>query len=370
MKNRIVSIGLLTCVFFCRASVMRAQSQAKALTPEAPILPMEIKFRHVPQYFEQSLKDDPRCARIEALVDEGRCDIVLLDKTMNRVAFYSTLNRKVESLAAVGADAYTTPIDFASYSTDNAHPLFLIHFHDRFGQEVTWQFVPGEMVRHASPEVISRTENSGVTVLYAPNRAAGVVGTTLTIAGRKYVPEPSQSSDAPATFYAIDMTVGQILPGTDLWSVESSPADLIETAKWNLGSDRGRQRILSVKQLSETEAVIDQIDLNDPDGPQVDLNVVRVNETYELQSASFQSHGNTLWIFFGPALPLPAYQVDDTRIVTFTVAENEQATIVSGDLQVQRVADAEHLLWRFDTPNLARGASFETGVNLILTASR
>jgi hypothetical protein len=90
---------------------------------------------------------------------------------------------------------------------------------------------------------------------------------------------------------------------------------------------------------------IEQFDLNDPDAPQVILNVVRVNDTYELRSLSFESHFNTLWILLGPLLPLPAHEADDKRIVTFTVAENEQANIASGALEVQRAVDAEHVLW-------------------------
>ena len=64
-------------------------------------------------------------------------------------------------------------------------------------------------------------------------------------------------------------------------------------------------------------------------------------------------------------LPLPAREIDDKTIVTFTIAENEQANVASGELEVQRAVSAEHLLWRFNTPNLAKNASFETGVNLI-----
>jgi hypothetical protein len=368
MKNRIVSAGLLMCAFFVQVSIMRAQAApATPLSPEAPVLPMDIKFRHAPQYFEQSFRDDSRYARIEALVDKGRCDVILLDKTMNREAYYSTLNRKVDALAANGADAYTTAIDFAASSTADSHPRFQIHFHDQFGQEVTWQFVVGEMVSHASPEVITRTDTSGITLLYAAHRAAGVAGTTLTIAGRKYSPESTQSNDALPAFYATDMTIAQILPGTDLWNVESSPTDIYQTAMWHLSGDGGRQRILAVKQLSDTEAAVDQIDPNDPDAPQVVLDIVRVNDAYGLGSLSCASHGNTLWIFFGPALPLPAHQIDDKTTVTFTIAENEQATVASGELEIQRAADMEHLLWRFDTPNLAKGTSLETGVNLIPT---
>jgi hypothetical protein len=365
MKNRIGLIGLLTYIFFAHAGPLRAQAPANSLTAEAPVLPMEITFRYVPQYFEQSLVDDPRYARITALVEDGRCDVILLDKTTNREVFYSNVNRKVEALTAKGADAYTTTIDFSAASTIDSYPLFLVHFHDQFGQEVNWQFVVGEIVPHASPEVIPRTGSSGITLLYAPHRAAGTAGTTLTIAGKTYQPDSTHSDDARPTFYATDMMVGQILPGTDVWKVQSGPADGGQQPKWNLSGDGGRQRTLEFKQLSDTEAAIEQIDPNDPGSSQVVLNLERVNNTYGLRSLSLQRHENTLWIFFGPALPLPAHNTDDKTTVTFAVAENEDANVASGELEVQRAGDAEHLVWRFDTPNLAKSTTFETGVNLI-----
>src|SRR5215469_8941255 len=363
MKNRIVSISFAGCLFFCHATVMRAQVPATALTPEAPVLPMDIKFRHVPQYLAQSLTGDPRYARIEALVDEERCDIILLDKTTNREILYSNLNRQVDALVADGIDAHATPVDFAASSTDDSHPLFRFRFYDQFGQNVTWQFVAGDMIPHASPRVIFYT-HSGVTLLYAPRRAAAAAGTILTIAGREYRPETTRSNDALAAFYATDMTISAILPSMDIWNVESGPDDIVQAAKWTLSGRGGQRRILAVKQLSVAEAAIDQIDPINPDAPQVVLNVVRANGTYGLSSVSLETHGNRLWIFFGPALPLPARQIDKTT-VTFTVAENEQANIASGELEVHGTNDAEHLSWRFDTPRSASGSTFETAVNLI-----
>ena len=366
IKNLIASISLAIFVFFCHASAMRAQVPATALTPEAPVLPMDIKFRHVPHYFAQAFSGDPRYARIEALVDQERCDIILLDKTTNREVLYSNLKRRVDALAADGVDAYSTPVDFAAASTDDSHPLFLFHFHDQFGQDITWRFVTGEMVPHASPEVIFYT-HSGVTLLYAPRRAPAAAGTILTIAGREYRPESTQSHDSFTGFYATDMTISAILPSADLWNIESSPGDIVQPAKWTLTGSGGQRRILVVKQLSEGEAAIDQIDPNNPDVPHLVLNVVRANGSYGVSSVLLETHGNRLWIFFGPVLPLPARQIDKT-IVTFTVAENEQANVASGELEVQRTIDAEHLLWRFDTPNAAKGTTLITGVNLILDA--
>src|SRR5215470_16182264 len=134
MKNRIVSISFAGCLFFCHATVMRAQVPATALTPEAPVLPMDIKFRHVPQYFEQSLTGDPRYARIEALVDEERCDIILLDKTTNREVLYSNSNRRVGALVADGIDANAPPIIFAASQTDASHQLFRFNFYIHSGK--------------------------------------------------------------------------------------------------------------------------------------------------------------------------------------------------------------------------------------------
>jgi hypothetical protein len=368
MKNRILSMGLLGYLLFSYASVMRAQPPSKSWLTEAPVLPMDIKFRYLPQYFEQSFTDDPRYARIVALIDHGRCDVILLDKTTNREAFYSAWDRKVEALPTNGADAYTTPIDFTASSTIDSYPLFLIRFRDRFGQQIIWQFVVGEMLPHASPEVISRTDSSSITLMYAPRRAAAVFGTTLTITTRTYRPESTTSVDALRAFYATDITVGQIFPGTDLWRVQSSPANIGPT-EWNLSGDGGRQRILTLKQLSDTEAEVDQSDLDDPDAPQIMLKIEPANDTHGLRVLSFKTHGSTLWIFFGPALPLPAHRINDKTTVTFTVAENEQATVASGEIEVRRADDAEHLLWRFDTPSLATSATLETGVNLILNGS-
>jgi hypothetical protein len=327
---------------------------------------MNVEFRYVPQYLEESISDDSLYARIEALLDENGCDVILLEKSINRAAFYSISKRRVDAQAANGRDAYITPIGFTAFSAKDSSPAFVIHFKDRFGNEILWKFAVGEIVPHASPKVIIRTDNSGIGFLYAPRRAPSADGTTLKITDREYLPESTQSDDALAAFYATDMTLGQILPGTDLWAVERTPADIVQTAEWNVSDDGGRLRTLAVKELSATEVSIEQFDLNDPDAPQVTLNVVRVNDTYELRSLSFESHFNTLWIFFGPLLPLPAHEVDDKRIVTFTVAENEQANIASGALEVQRAVDAEHVLWHFETP--ARGITLETDVNLIPNA--
>jgi len=363
LQRAIISAVLFVSIPLWTASV----SAAHSLQP--PILPLNVYFRWVPQYLEQSVTDDPRYARIEALLDTDGCHVILLDKTTDREAFYSNSKRRVEALAANGGDALVTPIDCEASSPADASPTFLIHFQDRFRNDVSWKFVAGQIISHAEPEVVSRTDNSGIIFLYAPRRASSADGTKLTIADRQYTPKATPSNPASTAFYAPDMTFGQIMPGMDLWTIERSPGDIVQTARWNLAGTGGRLRTLAVKELSPTEASIEQVDANDSDAPHVVLNLVRVNDAYQLRSLSFESHFNTLWIFFGPELPLPEHQTDDERVVTFTVAENEQANIASGKLEIRSAFDAEHVVWHFDTPSFARGIMLETGVNLIPGAS-
>src|SRR5258708_16388661 len=161
------------------------------------------------------------------------------------------------------------------------------------------------------------------------------------------------------------MTSGLMLLGTALWRVESGPVSLAEAAQWDLRGEGGRRSMLVIKQLRDTGALIDQIERYDPDAPEVTLTLVRSGDSYSLRLMSATAHGNTLWIFFGPALPLPEHQTADKTVVTFTVAVNEDASIASGRLVVRRVFDTEHLEWQFESPDLAKGEVFETGVSLI-----
>jgi hypothetical protein len=61
LRSGIASVGLLMYVFFWNASRPTSSVARSAL------LPMNVEFRYVPQYLEESISDDPLYARIEAL---------------------------------------------------------------------------------------------------------------------------------------------------------------------------------------------------------------------------------------------------------------------------------------------------------------
>jgi hypothetical protein len=70
-------------IFFWNAGILRAD------TPEAPLLPMNVEFRYVPQYLDEAIPDDPRYARIQALCSTKMAAMsFFLDKTTDREVLF------------------------------------------------------------------------------------------------------------------------------------------------------------------------------------------------------------------------------------------------------------------------------------------
>jgi hypothetical protein len=195
--------------------------------------------------------------------------VVLLNKTTNTRIFYFTLSSKVDALKTDEADAYVTPIDLSSFTFGDLSPHFRIRLHDRIGQVIEWQFVPSQMVRHASPEVLSRADNSGVSFFYAPHHAAAA--NFIDNRGQR-----AHSGTMPIHGYVRDI-------------------------------------------LCDERYVF------------IAINVSHYSRQHALD-------------FLRPRASAPMHQTGDKTTVTFTIAENEDASIASDMLEVRRVLDTEHLV--------------------------
>jgi hypothetical protein len=305
MKKRTAAIVVLACSFFCLAGPAMAQAPRPA-TSQAPIVPMKIQFTYVSQYFMQLIDDDPRYSRIEALINDGQCEVILTDKTMNRRTFYANSKKRIDTLQANGAEAHVAAVEVGEVMNTDSNPTHRIRLKDSFGQDIQWQFVAGEVVPHARPEIMFQSDGSRLAWAYAPHRAAPAAGTSLTIGDRQYQAQPSEPGGDYRAFYSTDAAIAQFVPGTELWSVEKSPVSLAEAEKWDLRGEAGQERLLVIKRISDQDTSIEQIDPDDPDVANVLLDLDRSNGGYSLRSISITSHSNTLWIFFGPELPLAA----------------------------------------------------------------
>jgi hypothetical protein len=345
----------------CGGGYLHAQSQPAQAALQVPILPMEIKFRHATQYFYQAIGDDSRYSQISAVVDDGHSEVILLDRTMNRRAFYSSSQKRIDVLQAHGVDAYQTDVRVESSNPIEGRPVYRIRFQDTRGDQIDWQFIAAEMVQHAKPEVVTQPNDDGFLCIYAPRRATAAVGTAVTIAGRKYSPLAS-GTDGVQAWYAEDLTTAQIVAGTQILTVQASPSALAEGATWKLRTTGGLESQIVASKDSEGELVMQH---NLPDAGYLKYELEQTEEGYRVQSVSLTAQSNTLWLFFDPGLPLLSNHGVDRLNIAFAIAENEETTIARGNLTVHQSRGVERLAWNFEIPESARTSGFETAVNMI-----
>jgi hypothetical protein len=369
--RRITTIAaILTCSFICIPTLLRAQPDE--ITAQAPILPLTVHFRSVPQYFVQSLENDPLFSEIEAFVDNDSgqpwYEIVLTYKATGLRVFYCNSPQWVSVLRHIGADAYVASIDFAKPDNSESRTAYRIRLHDRFNQEILWQFVTSPGVASRGEGFIPQPDAFGFLLIHARGRSAAALGTVVSIGGRKNIVHVSQTSGVNQAYYATDLTVATLTPGTLLWSVESRPAHFIEGEGWTLQSEDGRERLVSIERITGSQVLINQTEQHDGNSASVQLEVEHLDDNPVLRSVMLKIQLNTLHISFEPGLPLPTLESGDTTHTLFAIAENE-TVIANGQLLVSRAFGAEHLLWMFDAPPWARTHTFETGVNVIPTVS-
>jgi hypothetical protein len=364
MKNLAALISCVVTAVVSLAGQAHAQSAAAPATPQAPILPMKIKFRHVTQYFTQGIDDDARYSKIEAVLDPDGPEVILTDKTMNRRVFYSGSTNRIEALQAHGVDAYPAEIRIDNFLTADSYSAHRIRLQDTYGQGIDWQFVSEQIVPHANPEVVSQPNDQGFLVIYAPRRASPAPGTVVTIRGKEHA-APSAPPGAYQGWYAEDLTIAQIVSGTELLAIEASPSNLSEGAQWKLKGPGGQESQVVVKSVADGKLVMEQINQDGHDTGGLSYELQMNNDGYSLRSVSLTAHSNTFWLFFDPGLPLLSNQEADQLNIAFDIAENELAAIATGKLTVHKSPGVERVTWEFDTPESARSNSFESAVSVI-----
>jgi len=360
---------ILTCILLCAPRHLKAESGEEASMAQAPILPLTVHFRSVPQYFTQSFEDDPLFSKIEAFVDndpqQSWYEVVLTYKATGASVFYCSSRQRVKVLRNAGWEAYFASIEYAGPETTESRPVYRISLRDRFGEEIRWQFVTSLLATPGGNAFISQPDTFGFMLIHASHREPAGAGTIVTIGGHKNIGVLGTYE----AYYATGLTVAELIPEMQLWSVESRPINFAEGQSWTLRSEDGQERLLSIERISDTQASINQAERQDTQRASVELEVRQLNNSLVLSSVRLTLQRDVLRISFEPELPFPAPGSADRTNVDFSMTENE-TVIASGKLLVLRAFEAERLLWMFDAPDWARKHSFETGANVIPNVPR
>ena len=181
------------------------------------------------------ITNDPRYERIEALItnDSQRpwYEVILMDKTTGKRAFYCTSADDVNSLKQSGMDAYNASIEFTALERTGLSPTYQIRLRDHYGQLITWRFIVNTGVTEGETGFTSPVEDPAVVVMYAQTWAAAATGTAVTIGDRTEAANGSSliglaGSPPCEAFYAVGLTIAEITPGIRLWYVNFLPGAL------------------------------------------------------------------------------------------------------------------------------------------------
>ena len=369
--NRLPAQALAIALsFLSMLGSLEAQTDARDPAHlDLPIVPMTLRFRFVPQYFVQPIANDIRYSRIEALIgNDSRLssnEIILTDKTTGTRVFYSNSPKTVTALKQTGANAYNSEIDLNHIEAADSSPAYQIKLHDRYGQNIDWRFIVSPRRTQSEAELLPRPRRLGLVLMNAFHRTPAEPGTTVTIGKETNVVDAASPSGFPQPFYSSGLTIAEIAPVTEFWTVLSSPPRVEKEGKWVLESRSGQRMLLVIDRVSDDQVLINQVDEDEPDLTSTILDVRRFNNNLALHSVSLTNQSQILRISFEPSLPFPACGSTDQTNVRFSVETGNQAVLASGTVLAERSLGAEHVVWRFNAPEWAQSKSFETGVNLV-----
>ena len=379
MERHLAIALVVGFLFICSIGSAKAQdANANASGEVLPVIPMTVRFRTVPLYFRESFAESSPYASIEALVDDKQSEpwieIVLTDRASATSQNYSNSQRSVSSMTERGEEAYFTPIDFHSEQDANARRVFTFHFVDNAAESIEWRVALDSTSPRADSEatVIPQTDKYGFVLASGIQSAAAVSGSDLRIKNANDTSTSTvelRKSSNSEILYARDVILAEIDPGTEIWSVDSSPTQLQDHARWVLRSSGGRQRLLTIEQASADEIIIKQEDPGFPESASAQLDVRRTAGDLTLHSVTFASQGHEFRISFEPGLSLPAPKTTDASLANFSIDEDQHKNVASGQASVARGVEAEHVTWRMEKPDWAKAQTFETGVNVLSAGS-
>jgi hypothetical protein len=298
-------------------------------------------------------------------------EIVLTEKATTKSIHYCNVQRSVASMMERGEEAYFAPIEFHSVQDANANRVFTFHFAENTGKSVEWQVIVDSASSGAGSKsgIIPQPDRYGFVLASGTGSAAVAGGGVLRIGNANDASAPAEEEPKnlrnTEILYATDVILAEMQPGTEIWSVDSSPANFQDQGQWVLRSSGGRKRLLTIEHASADEILIKQEDPGFPDSASAQLDVLRTNDNLALHSVTFAAHGHKFRISFEPALSLPAPLTTDKSDVNFSIDEDGHSNVASGRASVARAVEAEHVTWRLDAPDWAKAQTFETGVNVL-----
>ena len=367
MKKTLVAFSAVLCISSFLIQAGGAQDSKGGSVPSSfPIVPLILDFRLIPQFFRQPLTNNSKYASIDAFIDSSEknpwYEIMLREKASNMQVYYCNSQKTVAILTDRGEQAYYVPIDFHSSQDAGPHPVFTFRFNDNSQQPIQWRFVVGSVDNGKKGPLgfMARPDDSGFVLLYRNQQLRAAGGTEVSIGDEQF----PAGEDA---FYAPDVLLAELPPTTEQWNVAAAPSQLRAGDKWVVRNKTGNECQLTIQRASGDQAVVD-VKNSDSQDSAVQLDLRQSADQFKLDSMTVTARGHSFRISFNPALPLPTSMTNDKTEVAFTMDEDNNVAVASGQVVAARGLGDEHLQWQFSSPDWAKAKKMDTGVNVLFAS--
>jgi hypothetical protein len=357
---------------------LAAQTTPPTLVPP-PVLPLIVNYKYWPVQFVQFVGPELPYSMIELDVDPTDSKhpllyVTLTDRATGKRIHYTPSDALAAS-AAPGDETHKTAIAFEPADTEAPGSVSTVRFAMADGTPLYWRFVQGSDISEQGSGLNPLPDAPIPIFAYREQGALAGEGTALQIGATVSTAAVWTEYAHPPYFVPYRGAVTEsahllvFTPGSQTWSVASTPAALTVGATWELDNGNGDHRSIRIDKVDGTRITVTATDRFQP-GVRCTLEATRSDAGWSIGQARFSplrdGDKHTLTLQFATPLSAGVSSVETTLIA------GKKKVIATGKLTAS-TAENHSLTLSFSTPSWLNGKRMTETINtndgsLILSA--
>ena len=362
------------------ALVLFASTAALAQGAVAPpTTGMLVSYQYWPVQYVQWVGAELPYSMIEldadAAAKQPLYNVVLTDKAGKRVVYANTYDL-VASAKAQGIEAHKTQIAFEGADAQNAGVTSTLRLSLADEKPLQWRFVQGSDVSEQGAGLTPLPQMPMPVLVYREQAAVAGEGTALQIGEAVSTAEMWKEISKPPYFVAYRgaLSLGAhtvvLSPGTEIWTIASSPTELKAGAVWELDGARGDHRTLRIEKADGTHFVVKGTDKFRP-GVNFFLECSRVGDGWSVERARYAPEREGDKHFLAMQFTAPLTSATTASTVDMTIGKKAKLALAS--LTLSGSASDRIATVTMQSPAWAKGKGLteemtSTGTNISVTA--
>lgn len=273
--NRMLAVTLATAILIGTAAAQTAPAVASTAAIAPPSAGLLYSYQYWPTQYIQWI-DGPELPYSMAEFDVDNVSAkqplyhcVLTGKDGSRT-HYSNIDGIVAGFKAAGEASYKTAIAFDSDDTGKPGSASTVRFTMQDGKPLEWRFIQGSDISAQGSGVTPLPQAPVPVLAYREEGAVAGEGTAIKIGDAVSTAPVWTEISKPPYFvgYRGAITSGAhmlvLMRGAETWKITKAPATLAAGSTWELASETGNHRTLTIDKTDGTHATISQTDSMHP----------------------------------------------------------------------------------------------------------